>query len=131
MTFYRIIFIYFIYADPQSKRSQKPIKQWSSWPPMRLLNLHLRYESFNTGKHSCPEPQVPFQADSSYHRDYKPYEVMQERQKPSAYKPIQRNYDPQAIKSTYETTYKPVPIQIEEPIKASRNYRTNTGKLET
>jgi hypothetical protein len=46
------------------------------------------------------------------------------------YTPIQNRYDPQIIKSTYETAYKPNAIQQNPPIHATSAYRPTRGKFE-
>lgn len=73
---------------------------------VRLLDLHLWYSFDNQGKHSCPPPTLPFNADTSYHADYQRHKVQQVPQEKVNYTPRNHKYDPALIKSTYETNYK-------------------------
>lgn len=73
--------------------------------------MHLWYSSYDIGKHSCPEPYVPFNADTSYHQHYKPYQVQATGPNRVDYIPSNSRYDPNYLKSTYEAAYVNHPME--------------------
>jgi hypothetical protein len=60
----------------------------------------------HSGKHHCPQPHIPFKADTTNHHYYKPYQITAEQSRKCVYKVIDNHYDPDLIQSTYRTNYK-------------------------
>lgn len=73
---------------------------------MRLPDLYLQYRSIDLEKHHCPPKHVPFNADTTNHQFYKPYNIAPERPVKCAYSLNKAHYDPDLLKSTYRANYK-------------------------
>jgi hypothetical protein len=71
-----------------------------------MRDLQLSYELYHVGKHHCPPKHVAFNADTTNHELYKPYNVKVERARKCGYSLNKNHYDPSLLKSTYREAYK-------------------------
>lgn len=83
-----------------------------------------------TGKHTCPEKSLKFEGETTNNHYYKPYEIVPDNTEKFAYNPEQKHYDPNLIKSTYNSTYTPHPIERQQQMQGGYQYQPSKGRFE-
>lgn len=81
------------------------------------------------GKHACPEPSAKFEGETTHNHYYKPYSINAEQPPRLDYQPGQKHYDPNLLKSTYDSTYTPHQIQREQ-LPPRADYQPSRGRFE-
>lgn len=69
------------------------------------------------GKHTCPKAKLPFEGETTHNHDYRPYDVTPEKRSPCVHEYHERHYDPAALKTSYDSEYKPHQIESRIPQK--------------